>query len=127
MLSQDYGVGIGFLNGIPESSPEIMIKALAVAEIRCNIKPPTVAIIRRTNPFLTYIVNVITKLTRSLIVKLRKRIMTPPAVVFLIIGPLSVRIEVKEAVIGAVLVDISALFISGMILVNAFPVHPFIK
>ena len=64
-----------------------------------------------------------------LIIKLRKRIMPPPSVIGIVVGPF-IRIlvmEQKPVVIRAVRRDIGALLVILRFLIDPFPIQPLIK
>ena len=59
MLCQNNGIGICFLYIFSEIPPELMIVRVTVSQISRHIQTPAVCIIRRGNPFSSYMHNVI--------------------------------------------------------------------
>ena len=127
MLRQNNRIRVRHFYRPAKFFPERMVKLRAVAQIRRHVQPPAVRIVRRGYPFSADIKHIIQKLSGIFIVQLRQRVMSPPAVIGTIVGEFIFIMELKIIVVRAILINIGALFISGRILINPFPVQPFVK
>ena len=79
-----------------EFPPEIMIVILRMAQISSDVKPPSVDIVRRGSPFLSYAQDIIEQLAALLVIQLRQSGMSPPSVIKFIIRPGMLIVELKE-------------------------------
>ena len=127
VFRKDHRIGIGFFYRLSELFPEVMVKFIAVAQICCHIQSPSIYIIRRRNPFPAYVKDCLTKFLRSFIIQFRQRIVSPPAIISRIIWPAVLIPETEERTVRAVRRNISSLFVSFLVFIDPFSVHPFIK
>ena len=68
MFCQNNCIGICFFYRFPEIFPELMVKFIAVSQICCYIQSPSIYIVRRRNPFLSYMQNIVIKLPGAFII-----------------------------------------------------------
>ena len=55
VFCQDQRIGVCALHFFSETLPEHMVIFIAAAQIRCDVQSPSIHIIRRRNPFLSYV------------------------------------------------------------------------
>ena len=91
-----------------------------------NIKPPAVNIIRVRNPFPADAYDVILKLLRTFVIKLRQGLMPPPAIIIIIIRPVF-GIKFKEIPVWTVSRNICPGLIASFLGIQLLLVHPFIE
>ena len=126
MLRKDQRVWIGLLDIAAELLPEVMIIFSGLSQIGSHVKSPSIHIIRRRNPFTPHMHNIIEQRRGFLIVQLRQRIMSPPAIIMGIIRPLMLP-EFKESIVRTVLRHKCSLFIAFRVFINTLSIQPFIE
>ena len=127
MLCQNDRIGICLLYSFPEILPELMVKFVAVPKICRHIQSPSIYIIRRRNPLLTNLQNLIIQIPGGFIIQLRQSIMSPPSIIGRIVRPAVLVIEIKVIPIWTVCRNIRSLWISLLVLIDPLSVHPFVK
>ena len=127
MFRQNNRIWIGFFYILSEITPEFMIIFVAVSQICCHIQPPSIYIIRRRNPLLTNLQNLIIQIPGGFIIQLRQSIMSPPSIIGRIVRPAVLVIEIKVIPIWTVCRNIRSLWISLLVLIDPLSVHPFVK
>ena len=92
-----------------------------------HIQPPAICSKRRRHPFFRNPQNVLVQFRRFLVIELRKRRVSPPAIVAVIKRPGIFIVELEKIAIRAVLRDICPLRIAARVLVQKFRIQPFIE
>ena len=105
----------------------MMVKLIAVPQICRHIQSPPVHIIRRRNPFLSYLQDRFAKCLRFLVIQLGQSIVSPPSLIGRVIWPQVLVFKAEERTVRAVCRNISTFFITLLVIINSFSVHPFIK
>ena len=126
MLRQDQRVRLRFLHRLPEIPPELMVEGFAVSQVGRHIETPPVHIVWRRHPFFPDPHDIIIQLPGALIIQLRQGLISPPAVIMIIVRPLAAR-KPEILPVRTVLRNIGALFIALLLLVDLLSVHPFIE
>ena len=127
MFSQNDCIRISSLNCFAEIFPEFMVKLIAVTQVCCHVKSPSIYVVRCRYPFLSYMKNIVIKFLRTFIIQLRKCIVCPPSIISRIVWPFIRIIKGEEISVWTVSGNISSFRISLLVLINALSVHPFIK
>ena len=96
MLGKYERVRVDGLDCFSEFSPEIMIVIPRMAEIGSDVKPPSVNIVGRGCPLLSYAQDIIEQLAALLVIQLRQSGMSPPSVIKLIVWPGMLIVELEE-------------------------------
>ena len=109
-----------------ETFPESMIILRWITEICRYVQPPSICIVRRRYPFLSDPKNIITQAFRVFIIPLRQCIMSPPAIIILIIRPIFWK-ELEKTAIRTLLIHISSRFIVFLTLIDPLSIHPLIE
>ncbi len=127
MLRIYHSLRVCFLHVAPEIFPEPMVKLRRQPQIRCHIQTPSVYVIRGRNPLPGNPHNVIVKLLRSLIGKLGECIVSPPAVIKGIVGPLVLIVKFEKTPVWAVRRNVGTFFVVFVTLIKPLAIQPFIK
>ena len=110
-----------------EITPELMVHPGAPPQICRHIQPPAICSKRRRHPFFRNPQNVLVQFRRFFVIELRKRRVSPPAIVAVIKRPGIFIVELEKIAIRAVLRDICPLRIAARVLVQKFRIQPFIE
>ncbi len=98
-----------------------------MSQICGHIQTPAVCVIGRGNPLPSNIKNIIHQLSGTFVIQFRQRIVSPPAVISSVVGPLITVIKMKIILIRTVSRNIGSFFVSGSVFIDPSPVHPLIK
>ena len=71
MLRQDHRLRICLLHSLAKFLPELVVKALAMAQVRCHIQSPAVRVKGRGNPFSGNMQHIIHQLPGAFVIQLR--------------------------------------------------------
>ena len=127
VFCKDHRIRISLFYRFSELFPEMVVKIIAVSQICSHIQSPSIYVIWWRNPFPANIKDCPAKFLRSFVIQLRQSIMGPPAVIGGIIWPAILILEAEERTIRAVRRNIGSFFVSFLIFIDPFSVHPFIK
>ena len=126
ILRQNQCVRIGLPHRLAELLPELMVEALGMPEIRRHIKAPSVAVIRRRNPFLSDLEDLVLQFLRALIIQLRQGVKAPPLLIIVVIRP-AVRRKIKKFSVRTVCGLVRPRRILSAPGIDALAVHPPVK
>ena len=127
VLGKDHRVRIRLFHGFPELLPEGVVVLRRVAQVCGHVETPAVRIVGGRDPLFCHAQDVVDELRALLVIQLRERVVPPPAVVELVVGPGVLIRKTEEAVVRALLVHERAFFVALLPLVDPLAVHPLVE